>query len=476
MPPIHSPKDMPGSPNRSMVSRAPAADKWFKRDQAGTGMHGMEKGGYGGGHALVIGASTTGLVAAAALARHFGRVTVVERDTLPQAPEWRKGAPQSRHVHVLLSGGRNVMDHYLPGFTAGMVASGARLIDMAEDIAWFHSGNWKLRFPSGVPLLCSSKGFLEWGLRQRVVQIPNVAFRAGQGVKAISFTGGRAVGVKLDDDEQVDAELIVDAGGRSSRTGSWLDDAGFGEPRVTELPVDVGYSTRTFTPSAGPFDWQALLVHPKHPDTRCAVLLPIEGGRWQVTLVGWRGDHPPGDDAGFLEWTAGLATPEFRRAIDAAQSLEPVRRWRFPSNLRRHYERLPAMPDGLVVIGDACVSINPIYAQGMSHGAIGASILDQCLAEQSGRSLAGLTGRFQKRYSRLIDECWLTSTAEDYGCPGANAPAGLRNRFLNWYMGRINELTWTDAKAAKGFLDVMHFQKPPTSLFSPGLLIRALTH
>ena len=257
-------------------------------------MHGMEMGGFGGGHALVIGASTTGLVAAAALARHFARVTVIERDALPDTPEWRKGAPQSRHVHVLLSGGRNVMDHYLPGFTTGMVASGARLIDMADDIAWFHSGNWKLRFPSGVPLLCASKGFLEWSLRQRVRQMPNIAFRDGQGVKALRFAGRKAVGVTLDDDEAVDVDLVVDAGGRSSRTGAWLEAAGFGAPRITELPVDVGYSTRTFRPAAGPFDWQALLVHPRHPDPRCAVLLPIEGGRWQVTLVGWRGDHPTG--------------------------------------------------------------------------------------------------------------------------------------------------------------------------------------
>lgn len=443
-------------------------------------MYGVQHGGLGGSHALVIGASTTGLVAAAVAARHFDRVTIVERDKLPDEPVWRKGAPQSRHVHVLLRGGRNVMDNYLPGFTTDMVARGAQLIDMAEDTAWYHSGGWKLRFPSGVTLLCASKGFLEWSLRQRVLALPNVSFRERAPVKTYQCSAGRIAGVILDDGAKIDAQLVVDASGRSSKTAQWLTELGFEPPRVTELPVDVGYASRTFEPPAVAQDWRALFVHPKHPDTRCAVLLPIEGGRWQVTLVGWRGDHPPGDDEGFLDWTAGLARPEFRQAILGAQPLEPIRLWRFPSNFRRHYENLATMPDGLVVIGDACVSINPIYAQGMSHGAIGASILDKCLFDQRKHgepgSVRGLGGRFQKSYAKVIEECWLTSTTEDYGSSDPSASSAFSARFLNWYMGRITELTWTDTEAAKSFLEVMHFQKPPLALFRPSLMLRALTH
>lgn len=441
-------------------------------------MQGIQYGGFGGTHAVVMGASTTGLVAAAAVARHFERVTIVERDALPAEAVWRKGAPQSRHVHVLLRGGRNVMDYYLPGFTTQMMAQGAQLIDMADDTAWFHSGGWKLRFCSGVTLLCSSKGFLEWNLRQRLLKIPNVTIRDQCGSKGLCATDGKITGLTLEDGSVLDADLVIDASGRSSRTSQWLETTGFDAPNTTELAVDVGYASRTFNPTDAHFDWRALLVHPKHPDTRCAVLLPIENNRWQVTLVGWRGDHPPADDTGFLDWAGGLATPEFRQAIEHASPLEPIRQWRFPSNFRRHYERLVGMPDGLVVVGDACASINPIYAQGMSHGAIGASILDACLFEQrqhsAGGHLEGLTRRFQAKYAKVIDECWLTSTAEDYGAADEAARPSLRARALNWYMGKINEMTWSDRGVAKAFLDVMHFQKSPKSLFSPVLLVRAL--
>lgn len=443
-------------------------------------MHGLQYGGFGGSHAVVIGASTTGLISAGAVARHFARVTVIDRDTLPDEPLWRKGAPQSRHVHVLLSGGRNIMDNYFPGFTTEMVERDAQLIDMAEDIAWYHSGGWKLRFPSGVMLLSLSKGFLEWSLRRRVAQIPNIAIRDKCGIKGLHVEHGHVKGVVLDDGATLQADLVIDASGRSSRSAQWLQAAGFGTPHITELPVDVGYSTRVFAPTSVRHDWRALLVHPKHPDTRCAVLLPIEDNRWQVTLVGWRGDHPPGDEEGFMEWTKGLATPDFYKAIEKAQALEPVRQWRFPSNLRRHYDKLASMPDGIVIVGDACVSINPIYAQGMSHGAIGASILDQCLFEQRARAsagqspVAGLTRRFQKKYSKLIDECWMTSTTEDYGATDGVVDTTLRTKALNWYMSKVNELTWADKSAAKAFLDVMHFLSPPKTLFRPSFVMRTL--
>src|SRR5262245_21211966 len=59
-----------------------------------------------GPHALVVGGSIAGLLAARVLADHFARVTVVERDRFPDGPAFRAGVPQSRHVHGLLGRGR----------------------------------------------------------------------------------------------------------------------------------------------------------------------------------------------------------------------------------------------------------------------------------------------------------------------------------------------------------------------------------
>jgi 2-polyprenyl-6-methoxyphenol hydroxylase-like FAD-dependent oxidoreductase len=58
-----------------------------------------------GKHAIVIGASMGGLLAARALTEHYDVVTLVERDELPDADEPRKGVPQGRHTHGLLARG-----------------------------------------------------------------------------------------------------------------------------------------------------------------------------------------------------------------------------------------------------------------------------------------------------------------------------------------------------------------------------------
>ncbi len=44
-------------------------------------------------HAVVIGASMAGLLAARVLCNHFAHVTVVERDALPEDVQPRKGVP-----------------------------------------------------------------------------------------------------------------------------------------------------------------------------------------------------------------------------------------------------------------------------------------------------------------------------------------------------------------------------------------------
>lgn len=50
-------------------------------------------------HAIVMGASMAGLLATRVLSDHFQRVTLVERDGLPEEAENRQGVPQGRHLH-----------------------------------------------------------------------------------------------------------------------------------------------------------------------------------------------------------------------------------------------------------------------------------------------------------------------------------------------------------------------------------------
>src|ERR1700730_11406547 len=82
-----------------------------------------------GGHAVVLGASMAGLLAARALADLFDRVTVVERDPLPDADAARQGVPQGRHLHALLARGAQVIEELFPGILDELVLDGAQDFD-----------------------------------------------------------------------------------------------------------------------------------------------------------------------------------------------------------------------------------------------------------------------------------------------------------------------------------------------------------
>src|SRR5215831_10203724 len=132
-----------------------------------------------GGRAVVIGGSIAGLAAAGALARHFARVTLLERDEYPDLPGARKGTPQARHVHVLLKQGEAALERLFPGFFAELESRGGQRVDTSGDARWFYFGGWKARFKSGIEMVSQSRPLLEWSLRRRVAALTSTELVAG---------------------------------------------------------------------------------------------------------------------------------------------------------------------------------------------------------------------------------------------------------------------------------------------------------
>ena len=443
---------------------------------------------FGGQHAVVIGSSMAGLLAARVLSDHFAHVTIVERDGLTENADPRKGVPQARHAHGLLARGQGIIEDLFPGLFAELVADGALRVDMGRDLRWYQFGTWKTRCTSNVIGYIQSRPLLEWKIRARVAAIDNIHFLPECDVIGLqaNAAGTGIVGVQVKRHPSstpaatLPAELVIDASGRGSRTPAWLAGLGYGPVAESEVTMHVGYASRIYRrPAHFQADWQVLMVYPKPPgETRLGIIMPMEGDRWMVTLSGWHHDYPPTDEAGFLEYARSLPVPDLYETIKDLEPLTPIVSHKTPSNLRREYEQMRRFPEGLVVLGDALCSFNPIYGQGMSTSALAASTLDACLRAQAQRTpgeIAGLADRFRKQIAGVIAIPWMLATGEDFRYPQTEGKRPPATNLLNAYIGRLHEATGQDAQVLVPFVKVMNMLKPPFSLFAPALMWRVLT-
>jgi len=92
-----------------------------------------------GDHAVVLGASMGGLLAARVLADAYQRVTVVDRDLLPERAADRRGVPQGRHAHALLARGAQILEELFPGLLADLAAAGVPVLASPREL-WFSVG------------------------------------------------------------------------------------------------------------------------------------------------------------------------------------------------------------------------------------------------------------------------------------------------------------------------------------------------
>src|SRR5215470_5443637 len=148
-----------------------------------------------GKHAVVIGASVAGLVAASALSESFDQVTVYDRDELPDAPLPRRGVPQSRQGHGLHARGASAMDELLPGFFKELVAAGGAENDPQFGITWYLDDYRLARGRSGLSGVMLTRRLLERLMRGRVESLRSVRIIDKTPVDGLTAEGGRVTGV-----------------------------------------------------------------------------------------------------------------------------------------------------------------------------------------------------------------------------------------------------------------------------------------
>ena len=294
-------------------------------------------------HAVVIGAGMGGLAAAGALAGHFERVTVLERDALPSGPEPRIGAQQGRHAHALLAGGLRALEEIFPGLRDALTAAGAVRARANADVR-FEAPDYD-PYPQrdfGWTSLCLSRPLLELVVRQKAIAA-RVRIVDRRRVLRLETTpdGSAIVAVHVDagegDAERIPADLVIDASGRAAPTLELLKDLGRPAPEEIVVGVDLSYGTAVFEiPADAPDDWKVVMTQARQPiSTRGGILAPIERGRWIVSVGGRQDDAPPGDWDGFMDFVKGLRTPTMYNAVKDAKRVGEVVRYGFRESVWR---------------------------------------------------------------------------------------------------------------------------------------------
>ena len=428
--------------------------------------------------AVIIGGGMAGLFAARVLAEAYGDVIVFERDRLPEAPAIRRGVPQGAHAHALLAGGAIVAETVFPGIIDALLERGA----VRGYGRFFSGGGFHAPYRFGGGGVFASRPLIEDVVRQRVLALPNVRIVGETAVRGLVFDSARTrvVGIETLPAGQVHragvqaslqpADLVVDASGRGSRMPEWLEQAGFPRPELEVVDVHMGYSSRYYRREAQHLDGDVFANIGATPaNRRAAGMLAQEGDRWIVTLAGYFGDYPPADEAGFVEFARSLPAPDVYDLIRDATPLSAPVQYRFPSNQRRHYEKLARFPEGLLVLGDALCSFTPLYGQGMSVAALEASALKECLVADP----QPLAGAFFARAGRIVDMAWTISVGTDQKLAGTR-PGSVAERLFGWYLDRLQVAARHDAQSALAFLRVSNLLARPRSLLHPSVMLRVL--
>lgn len=443
-------------------------------------------------HAIVIGGSIAGLLAARILVDYFPQVTLIERDHYPEQPDFRPGVPQGHHVHVLLLRGQSILEKLFPGITQKFLAQGAIQTDFIDDYAFYTPTGPGVRFPSHLKGYTCTRLLIEWQIHKELVKY--AAVRALEGHEVVGLLASddqKAVaGVRLrkrdstapalKETTTLEADLVVDASGRTSHISQWLQELGYVAPEETKVNAFWGYASRIYeTPTDPTINWKGLLMQSDPPRmVRAGIIWPVENKRWMVVLAGGGKDYPSTEENDFLGFAKTFIHPALYEAIKDAQPLSPIYGYRSTENRWRHFERMQHFPEKLVVIGDACCTFNPVYGQGMSVAALGAMELRRCLKQWEGKDLQGLSHTFQKRLARVNKTPWQLAVASDYNVPGVEGKQPQKNwfaRLQDSYLAGVLSLVASDKGVRETFSSITHLVQKPVMLFRPSIALKVLS-
>jgi hypothetical protein len=247
----------------------------------------------------------------------------------------------------------------------------------------------------------------------------------------------------------------------------WLRALGHrvAEPEV--LDAGLGYATRAYRAApSGPALPPGLMVGatPEHP--RMGLALPVEDGRWLVSVAGYGPAERPTRE-GFEEFLTTLREPALAQLAAALEPLGEPAVHRQTGNRRYGHGRGRTWPQGLLVVGDALCAFDPLYGQGITVGACQALVLRDAL-----RAPGPLRSRrVQRRVAAVAALPWSVATTEDARYLPGRRPALAQRATTAWTNELARVAQAGHRRTIETFGGVYHLMTPPWQLVHPALVL-----
>lgn len=426
--------------------------------------------------AVVLGGSFAGLITARVLSDFAEEVVIVEPDLLGDSPSG-PGAPHRQQLHALLAMGHTQLERWFPGVTKEMTAAGA-VVGSGEAVQFYVDD--RRRPPlDDIEMLGATRPFIESAVRRRTHRLPNVRLVTGR-ARGLLVQGDRVHGVRYtphgdEPDTTLNADLVVDAMGRSSRLSAWLEQEGWPVPPLDRMSIDLGYATATFRrgdelpgtviahSAPGPdSDYQPAVCEP-------GALAAVEDSRWMVVLAGYAGHRPTRCPKEFLARMRRCVAP-LREVAEHAALESDVDTFHFGESRRRRFCATSRFPGGLAAVGDSVASVNPVYGQGLTLAALQASALAAYL--RSGVAPQEPALAYFQRADVFVNAGWNLSTTADLAQPHVTGPYPRGYPLIRWVGDKITQASMRDPEINRTYMDVVHMRQHPRALARPGVLLR----
>ncbi|MEV6303467.1 FAD-dependent monooxygenase [Actinoplanes sp. NPDC051861] len=433
----------------------------------------------------ILGAGLAGLTTAMMLTADGHDVTVLERDpAVPGDEPWddweRPGVNQFRLPHYLLPRWWAELRAELPSAAAAVHAAGATAISPLLALPAELRGDQRDgddRFAT----VTARRPVLEAALAAAATAA-GVTVRRGVRVTGLRTDGRRPVprvtGVTTTGGA-VDADLVIDCGGRRSALPAWLTAAGARPPAEERADAGFVYYARHFRSRHGLPEIRSLLVQPY--DSLSILTLPADHGTWSVVVTSSAKDRALRALRDPAVWSAAVGRyPPAAHWIDAEPITGVEVMAGLEDRLRRYVIDGSPVATGVVAVGDAWACTNPSLGRGASFAIIHARVLRDVLREVGVADHDKLVRRFDEVTAQVVEPLYRATNFVDTHrlaeIDGDVAGVPYWPDDPRWLASKaLFAAALSDPGALRGWLSISSFLATPDEVFAtPGLRDRVL--